>query len=122
MTQSMYPGVCDGILVIGIGGADEVVVRDEGFGGELLEDGSTLIAEQFGFDSGFGRCLLDLQSMLIGSRAHDGILASERSPALEDICDDQRVEVTDVWGYHSVNWASFSEARKGRRRSAPALT
>lgn len=79
------------------------MVGDEGFGGELLEDGGALVAKQLGFDTGFGRRLLDLQTMLVGSRAQDGMLAPEHSPALEDVCDDQRIEVTDVRGCSSVS-------------------
>ena len=122
--MNAYPCVCDGILVVGVCRADEVIVGHEGFGGELLENGGALIAEQLGLYAGFGRRLLDLQAVLISAGAHESVLALEQPPSLENIGEHQRVEVTDVWRYCTYQRCSLERCIMGTspRVNTPALT
>jgi hypothetical protein len=66
-----HPRICDGVLVVRVCGAHEMVVCDEGFGGQLLEDGGALVAEQLGLDGGFGGRALDLLAVS-GGRGSGG--------------------------------------------------
>ena len=94
--QGSYPCVCDGVLVVGVGCADEMVIGDESFGSKLLEDGGAPVAEQLGVHACFGRRLLDLQSVLIGAGTHESVLALEQPPSLEDVGEHQRIEVANM--------------------------
>lgn len=91
-----YPSICDGVLVVRVGGAHEVVVGHEGSGGELLEQGGALVAEQLRVDAGFRRRALDLEAVFVRPGAHEGRLALQHPPSLEDVGQHQRVEVPDV--------------------------
>lgn len=110
--------------MVGVGRADEVVVGDKGFGGELLEDGSALVAEQLGLYASFSRRLLDLQSVLIGAGAHESMLALEQPPSLEDVGEHQRVEVADVWRCRTCQRCDLGRCimESSPGANAPALT
>jgi hypothetical protein len=80
-----HPRICDGVLVVRVCGAHEVVVGNEGFGGQLLEDGGALVAEQLGLDGGFGGRALDLLTVS-GGRGWGGQRLRPSSRARRSPC------------------------------------
>jgi hypothetical protein len=101
--------------VLSVRRAYEVIVRDQRFSREVLEDGSAPVAEGFWFDAGFSRSTLDLggksalklhpegprylQAVFIGTRAEQRLLSLQHLPSLEDVGEDHGIEVADMRGF-----------------------
>ena len=88
--------VLDGLDVVFVGGADEVVVGDGKLGPEVAELGADPVGE------GLGRLVVlpgrlgDLVAVLVGARHEEDVVARHAVEAGHDVAHDRRVGMPDV--------------------------
>ena len=83
-------------LVLGIGRADEEVVRRLDAAGELAEALGDRIGPLLGRDARGGRGLLHLGAVLVGAREEEGVGAAAPGVPRRDVGRDRRVRVAEV--------------------------
>ena len=86
----------DGGFVVGVGGADVVVVGDAHAVPEGAEGGGDLVGELLGREAGSGGGALDLLAVFIGAGEEEGVVAEEAVATGDDVGRNRRVRVADV--------------------------
>ena len=83
-------------LVLGVGGADEEVVRGVDLRHQLLEPGRVAVGELAGVDAELLGRLGDRLAVLVGAGEEEHVLAALAHVPGEDVGGDRRVGVTEV--------------------------
>ena len=92
----LFPDRLAGDLMIGVGGADEPVVRDVQDLVEVLEHVGVPSRELADVDALFDRCLLHLQTVLVGAGHEEHFMTVQPLEAGERVRGDVLVRVADV--------------------------